>query len=535
MTVNSLLTQTEINAALLMTALVAPWISLLLLWVYPKRSACTEKTLSLIGFLIPALISLWLWSAFNTIGTGDVYQFNSVYDLGLGSWGIFLNIGLNGISMPLFVMATIVGLAAALYATQQVLEHNKEFLSLLLVMEAGLIAMFACRDVFFIYCFHEFALIPSFILMGVWGGKGRRTIAMEMTLYLMAGSLIVLLGLIALYHTLNLSSFDLVAIRTELSNLPPSEALQKNLFGLLLVGLGVLVSLFPFHSWAPRAYATAPASLAMLHAGVLKKFGLYLLIQLVLPIFPVGAHYWAPWLTWLALGNLILIGMVTIAQKDLKSMLGYSSVMHMGYVFLGLVAYTQQGIGAAVMIMFAHGLSVALLWMLADCVESRTGTTDMPLMGGLITKTPVLAGFFVAAILASAGLPGFVNFWGELTLFVALWAYKPWVMLVALAGIILSAIYGLRAVSAIFMGQPSEYMHHRERHHTLTDLSARERLPAILLLTLLIFTGIWPRVFTDRLNEAVVELTTPRVMQVLDESPSSDWAIETEATSSTNP
>ena len=284
--------------------------------------------------------------------------------------------------------------------------------------------------------------------------------------------------------------------------------MQNNIFALLLFGFGILVSLFPFHSWAPKGYAVAPTGAAMLHAGVLKKFGLYGLLQIAVPLLPSGAEHWFPWIFWLALGNIILIGLVTMAQKDLKMMLGYSSVMHMGYAFLGIACFSVAGAGGAILMMVAHGLSVALLFMLSTCVYHRSQTFDLSSMGGLATKAPVLAGFFVAAMMASIGLPGFGNFWGEFTIFVALaeTGMTKWIVVPAAIGIVISAIYGLRAVSNIFFGQAKESFRVRLESGEITDLQSFEKLPACILIGGLLLTGIFPRIVSDDANRELTVL-----------------------------
>ena len=267
---------------------------------------------------------------------------------------------------------------------------------------------------------------------------------------------------------------------------------QKHIFGLLMFGFGILVSLWPFHTWAPLGYGAAPSSAAMLHAGVLKKFGLYGLIQIALPLLPAGGTAavviplpWLPgihttWiglLAWLALGNVLVIGLVTMAQRDLKQMVGYSSVMHMGYAFLGIACLSVLGAGGVVMLMVAHGLSVALLFLLATSIHHRTQTFDLAEMGGLAQQAPVLAAFFTAATLASIGLPGFANFWGELTIFVALWKFSPWMTAAAVAGIVISAVYGLRAAARVFFGPPTPGVR-AGRRRAAAGRPAVERAPA---------------------------------------------------------
>jgi NADH-quinone oxidoreductase subunit M len=246
----------------------------------------------------------------------------------------------------------------------------------------------------------------------------------------------------------------------------------------------------------------------MLHAGVLKKFGLYGLVQIALPLLPDGLAHWSHPLAWLAVvGNVLIVGLITIAQRDLKQMIGYSSVMHMGYAFLGIAAGGIIGPGGVVLLMVAHGLSVALLFLLATAVHHRTHTFAMDEMGGLAQKTPVLAGFFVAATLASIGLPGFANFWGELTIFVALWKFSPLITALAVAGVVISAIYGLRSAARVFFGPATEQLTQVTNAHPPLDLSWKERLPALILFAALLFVGFWPKSITGPLDAALTSAT----------------------------
>jgi NADH-quinone oxidoreductase subunit M len=458
------------------------------------------------GFGIPALMALYAWANFAAAAKeSHGYAFVSDYPTGLGAFGIGLKLGLNGISLPLFVLAGTVGLAAGLVALQSTAERMKTYLLLLLVMLAGLMGTFASVDVFFFYFFHELALIPTFIMVGIWGGRDRTYAAMMMTIYLTLGAMLSLLGLIAIYVRSGATSFDLMALRDTLAARPLAEFTQRHIFGILLFGFGILVSLWPFHSWAPLGYGAAPSSAAMLHAGVLKKFGLYGLVQIALPLLPLGAFHWGHNLAVLAaVGNVLVIGLVTMAQKDLKQMVGYSSVMHMGYAFLGIAAGSVAGVGGVVMLMVAHGLSVALLFLLSTSVHHRAHTFDMDRIGGLAQGAPLLASLFLAATFASIGLPGFANFWGELPIFVALWGYSHALTVVALTGTIVSAVYGLRAVARVFFGPRSEALAGIAAAHPIGDLGWGEKIPAFLLVAALLFIGIWPRSLSTGINEALV-------------------------------
>lgn len=497
----------------LLAAIAAPLaLALLIALGLPKR---WSVRLAYVAFAIPLLLSLHTWWHFAAATKADGYAFLTSYNTGLAGLGINLKLGLNGISMPLFLMAGIVGFAAGLYAIQSQAERLKIYLMLLLIMQGGLMGVFASVDVFFFYFFHELALIPTFIMVGVWGGRDRSYAAMKMTIYLTLGAMISLMGLVALYVKSGANTFDLIQLRHYVTAHPLGETVQKNIFGLLMFGFGILVSLWPLHTWAPLGYGAAPSSNAMLHAGVLKKFGLYGLIQIALPLLPTGAAHWSHALAWLAVvGNVLVVGFITIAQRDLKQMIGYSSVMHMGYAFLGLATASAAGVGGVVLMMVAHGLSVALLFLLSTSVYHRTHTFALDEMGGLAAKAPVLAAFFVAATFASIGLPGLANFWGELVIFVALWKFSPLITALAVAGVVISAIYGLRAAARVFFGPASEHFSAVVAKHPPTDLRWNEKLPALILLAALLGIGFWPKSVSDPIDGAL----TPPAKQVARES-----------------
>jgi len=503
-------------ALLLPLSVAVPLVVALVILVFRGLSPLVVKSLAGLGFGFPFLCALVLAGAFGGAPVAEGgYRFVTRFSTGLDSFGIFLSFGLNGIGLPLFLLAGIVGLAAGLFVIHGTQERLNGYLGLLLFMHAGLMGIFSSIDIFFFYFFHELALIPTFIMIGIWGGTMRRVAAMEMTIYLTLGALLSLIGLVALYLSSGAERFDFIALREALSAQPLGETLQTNIFALLLFGFGILVSLFPFHSWAPRGYAAAPTAVAMLHAGVLKKFGLYGLIQLGAPLLPQGAASWVGVLVLLALGNILIIGLICLVQRNVKELIAYSSVMHMGLCFLGIATLGAMGVGGAVILMFAHGLSVALLFMLAQCIFRRSRTFDMEDMGGMASHTPVLAGFFIAAIFANIGLPGFANFWGEFVVFLSLYSLGPVVLTGAALGIIITAVYGLRAVAAIFFGPPSDLIKERASQGEMNDLGAVERIPAVLLLAALLIIGIYPRLLTDPLDAEVAALYPEPAERVL--------------------
>ena len=419
-------------------------------------------------------------------------------------WRLNFTLGVDGLSL-IMVLLTAIVLLAAVWFTGKIEQHEHAFYACLLLIAGGAIGAFASLDLFFFYAFHELALIPTFLLIGIWGSGNRYAAAWKITIYLATGSFILLLGLILLYRSVPEAarSFDLRVLQAAASAGQISAEAQRPIYLLLLIGFGILISLFPFHTWAPEAYASAPAPAAMLHAGVLKKFGLYGLLRIAVPMLPEGARHWAWLLIVLLLGNIIYVGLVTIAQKRLDWMLGYSSVMHMGYIFLGIASANLLGTNGAAILIFAHGLSIALLFAVAGEVRERTGTLLLSDLGGLGKVMP-LAGFaFGLGAFASIGLPGFANFTGEVMIFFGAFrngadmnGFHMFQVATALAvwGVVISAVYMLRAYRASFMGTTPE------RWTTLPDIARNLRVPIALLVAALLWLGFFPQTFVRLLT-----------------------------------
>jgi NADH-quinone oxidoreductase subunit M len=457
---------------------------------------------ALMAAALNLLVAALILSRFQYLAPG--FQFVSSFDVS-ANWQIHLAFGIDGLSLILVLLATIVTVAA-LWFSENVENYERAFYASLLLISGGVIGAFTSIDLFFFYAFHELALIPTFLLIGIWGSGNRSAAAWKITIYLTVGSFILLIGLILLYQAFPSASrtFDIRALQSMAAAHPIAPEAQRHIYLLLLVGFGILVSLFPFHSWAPEAYASAPAPAAMLQAGVLKKFGLYGLLRLAIPLLPDGAHYWTELLVILLLGNIIYIGLVTIAQRRLDWMLGYSSVMHMGYIFLGIASANILAATGAAALMFAHGLSIALLFAIAGQLRSRTGTLEFDDLGGLAKVMPFAGLAFGFAAFAAIGLPGFANFAGEIMIFFGAFR-NGWEMqrfhlfqiatVLALWGVVLSAVYMLRAYRRAFMGPMAE------RAKSLADLPSNLRAVVALLVGGLIWFGFFPQTF--------VQLVTP--------------------------
>ena len=445
-------------------------------------------------------------------------------------------VGIDGLSLMMVLLTTVVTLAA-IWMTPKVEHGENAFYSCLLLISAGALGAFISFDLFFFYAFHELALIPTFLLIGIWGhGENRVAAAWKITIYLAVGSFVLLIGLIGLYGSLPADSrtFDLIKLRelaATTGGLAP--AAQKWIFPLLLAGFGILISLFPFHTWAPQAYAAAPTPATMLHSGVLKKFGLYGLIRIAVPLLPVGMQAWMNVLLVLLIGNVLYVGYVTIAQKRLDMMLGYSSVMHMGYIFLGISSLNLIGLTGASIMMFAHGLSIAVLFAAVGEIRIRTGTLRMDELGGLAKKMPFLAIAFGLATFASIGLPGFANFASELMVFfgafgsgsgasgmeaglVRKFDLHQIATVCGLWGVVVSAIYMLRAYRRVFLGQlqlaPADDDVHD--YSFAADLFGHRRWSFALLLAGLLVVGFQPRLLVDPLKPVLNHLLPVNVSDV---------------------
>src|SRR5438132_1730097 len=433
----------------------------------------------------------------------EQHDFQEVTSFPISSeWHLSFTTGIDGLSLALVLLAAIVTVAAVWFAGK-IDKYQNAFYACLLFISGGAIGAFASLDLFFFYAFHELALIPTFLLIGIWGRDNRVAAAWKITIYLAIGSFILLIGLILLYQSVPVTSrsFDIRALTVAAgSGQIPSDA-QRHIYLLLIIGFGILISLFPFHTWAPEAYASAPAPAAMLHAGVLKKFGLYGLLRLAIPLLPEGARQWTGLLVVLLLGNIIYVGLVTIAQKRLDWMLGYSSVMHMGYIFLGIASASILGATGAVVLMFAHGLSIALLFAIAGELRKRTDTLILDELGGFGKVMPFAGLAFGLGAFAAIGLPGFANFAGEILIFFGAFQ-NGWEMerfhifqiatVLGLWGVVISAVYMLRAYRKTFMGTlPERFRGWKE----LVDLRPALRVPVTLLVGALLCYGFFPQSF----------------------------------------
>lgn len=409
-------------------------------------------------------------------------------------------VGADGLSLTMALLTVLVTLAAL----WSLVDKERIYYTSTLLIASGALGAFLCTDIFFLYAFHELALIPTFLMIALFGHGDKKDAAWRITIYLGVGSLILLAGLLGVVWYCSPEkgklTFDLLALKPLAADAPYAKYAAANFF-VLLVGFGTLVSLFPFHSWAAPAYAAAPTPIAMMHAGVLKKFGLYGLIRIALPLLPTGAS--TPWvqhaLLYMLLGNILVMGFVTLHQRRLDGLLANSSVMHMGYIFLGLASGNALGQNGAVLLMFAHGISVALLFMLCGRLRNQLGTLEFDKLGGLAGNAPFLSLIFGVGAFASIGLPGLANFAGEVLIFLSTFknfqasegfTFLQITTILSLWGVVISAVYMLRAYRKIFFGQPSA-------GHFMSDPSLLQRVPMFLLAAVLLVVGLYPAILLN--------------------------------------
>jgi len=491
--------------------LVIPFLAALLIALIPGNYRFVIRSVALLATLISAVLAVKLFLLFDPDATGFQFATNIPW---VPSLGIQFRIGVDGINLGLILMGALVAFAATCLS-KEIKSREKEFYFLLMVMAGGILAAFASLDLFFFYFFHELALVPTFIMIGVWGHGERKNFAtFQITLYLSLGALLALTGLIALYLQLPAGqrTFDMVEMAKLFGAKPMAAAAQKSIFPLLLFGFGILVSLWPFHTWAPLGYGCAPTPTAMLHAGVLKKFGLYGLIRIAIPLMPEGAKSWMHLLALLCLGNILYCGWVAMRQRDFNLLLGNSSVAHMGIAFLGLASLSLIGVTGTVLVMIAHGFLAALAFGLSGYLRQQLGTLEIGEMGGLIKKLPIVVTVMIMALFAGCGLPGFANFPGELLVMFGAWkGMGKFVSVAAWGALIVGAIYALRAVRDIWHGPlrerwTSEPLLDARDSSGFSFFNAWRKVPFLLLLGCLLVFGFYPQWLVARIEPSVARV-----------------------------
>jgi NADH-quinone oxidoreductase subunit M len=498
---------------LLSLIVLAPLVAAASLLMVPDRSRGTVRMIALAGALVSLAGSLLAAGAYD-LGTGGV-QLREQLDV-LPSLGIAWKLGADGWGIALLLLTAIINFAGV-FATWTMEERSKEFYALLQLLVTGVFGVFVSLDLFIFFLFYEIAVLPMYLLIGIWGTSkevpragplafvwdrldigGREYAAMKLTLMLLMGSALILAGFLGMVGEAGGRSWDLEVLQS----FEFSRGLQMWAFPALWVGFGSLAGLFPFHTWSPDGHASAPTAVSMLHAGVLMKLGAFGVIRVGMVCLPEGTHEWAAIVGTVAVINVVWGALSAAGQTDLKYVIAYSSVSHMGIVMLGAATLTASGWNGAVFQMVAHGVMTGLFFALVGLIYGRAHSREIFKMGGFAARMPAAAVFFTIAGLSSLGMPGMAGFAAELLVFVGAWeSAHSWWAVPAIAGAFITALYVLRAVRAIFLGAgPSE-----EDYPDLSDAAGTEWVALLTLGGCIILFGVAPDLILRFIDRSTTE------------------------------
>lgn len=477
-----------------------PLIGAILVFVAGK-SITIIRWLSLIFSGIPVILIVMLLFAFqwgSALPAGETFadpQFYESYEW-IPSLGVSYIVGIDGISLPLLLITPLLTFLSILFSWD-VTTRPKEYFGLMLVMQVGITGVFVLMDYFVFYIFWEIVLIPMYFLIGIWGGPNKDYAAIKFFIYTHVASLVMLLAIMAIYFQAGASTFSMI----ELGHIAPgfATAFQIIAFGAFLFGFGVKMPMVPFHTWLPDAHVEAPTAGSVLLAGLLLKMGGYGLIRVAIPTLPDGATALAPLMAVIGIVSILYAAIVCLAQRDLKKMVAYSSVSHMGFVMVGFATLGEIGMVAGVFQMFAHGLVTAVLFMSCGVVQHHCGTRIIQSLGGISQKMPKLATLMTSGFLASLGLPGLVSFAAEFLIFYSIFqSWGLWI-LVPIASVAITAGYYLWALQRAMFGPLTERISTSGIH----DANWYESVPMAILIALIALFGIFPAIIMSRIGDAV--------------------------------
>ena len=462
------------------------------------------------AFLVSALTflaSIPLWTAFDTARRGMQFEEKVAW---IPSLGISYHLGVDGVSALLILMTTFLSAIAILSSFSSITTRVKSYMATLLVLETGMIGVFASLDLVLFYIFWEATLIPMYLVIGVWGGPRRIYAAVKFILYTVAGSLLMLVAILYLYFSYHAAfgqyTFDLL----RLYDTPIGGQAELWLFAAFALAFAIKVPMFPFHTWLPDAHVEAPTAGSVILAGVLLKMGTYGFLRFAMPLFPEATRTFAPWIIALAVIGIIYGALVAMVQPDMKKLVAYSSVSHLGFVMLGLFALNTQGIQGSVLQMLNHGLSTGALFLAVGIIYERRHTREISEFGGLAAILPWFAALFLIVCLSSLGLPGLNGFIGEFLILLGAFRMNPYVAGIAATGVILAAVYLLWMYERVMFGPVKD-----EKNRGLRDLTTREFWTLAPVILLILWIGVFPNPFLRRLDtasSALMERVNARVM-----------------------
>jgi NADH-quinone oxidoreductase subunit M len=489
-------------------AVFIPAVGAALCMVWPRDDETGVKVIALLSSLVALGFGVYVFAHFNYDHTSTLqYAVNR-------SWIDVINaryhIGVDGISLPLFGLSLFITPLCIVYSWDHFPEpHNpKAFLTLILVLEVGMVGTFVAEDLILFFVFFELVLLPMYFMIGVWGGPNRQYAAIKFFLFTLFGSALMILSFLALYFKAG-QTFDIPTLIRIAAHLP--HGTQVLIFAGLFMGFAIKVPMFPFHTWLPDAHTEAPTVGSVLLAAILLKLGTYGFVRIAIPILPDAARTWAPWIGLLAVIGIIYGALGCLAQKDLKRLIAFSSVAHMGFVMLGIATLTTYGINAAIFGMVAHGLITGMLFFVAGSIQERFGTRELARLGGLLKQAPRLGWILGFCAFASLGLPGLAGFWGEFPAILSSFspaaglnvtAFRGY-MVVAALGTVFAAGYLLWMYQRTAFGNVKSEFEHEHIH----DVHVPEYIAWAPMLVLILGLGIVPSLVFRQTNGPVTTVT----------------------------
>jgi NADH-quinone oxidoreductase subunit M len=468
-----------------------PIVAGLLILMIPAERKTEVRVTALAAATFALLLSIWAYFSYDTAVGG--YQFIEKYTW-LPALGISYHVGLDGLNAPLVLLTGVVMFTGVLISWG-IDDRPREFFAFLFILATGVFGVFVALDLFMLFFFYEIAVFPMYLLISIWGWKvTREYAAMKLTLYLFIGSVIALVGALAMYFTSGLGTFDMLALETA----GFSPAFQKLWFPFVFFGFAVLGGIFPFHNWSPDGHVAAPTAVSMFHAGVLMKLGAFAALRVGIMLLPEGAkaHMW--WIILLALVNVVYGAFIAMVQTDFKYVIGFSSVSHMGLVMMGFATLSREGLIGSGVQMFSHGVMTALFFAVVGMVYDQAHTREIPKLGGFRKVMPLVVIAFIVGGLVSMGMPGFSGFIAEFPIFMGVWKTYPWIALVAAISIVITASYIIRIIGKVFFGQlPEEFEGHAH------DVTVLDKVALVVLSVILIGVGVYPSVMVPLVQSGV--------------------------------
>jgi NADH-quinone oxidoreductase subunit M len=454
----------------------------MLLLLFPAHRMREIRIFALIGASIALGLSVWAYFSYDQVLGG--YQLIERYEW-IPRLGIAYHVGVDGMNLPLVLLTGVVIFTGVLISWG-IDDRPREFFAFLFILATGVFGVFVALDLFMLFFFYEIAVFPMYLLISIWGWKvTREYAAMKLTLYLFIGSVIALIGGLAMYFASGATSFGLLDLETA----GFSIAFQRFWFPFVFFGFAVLGGIFPVHNWSPDGHVAAPTAVSMFHAGVLMKLGAFASLRVGIMLLPEGAKFWAPLVLGLATVNVVYGAFIASVQTDFKYVIGFSSVSHMGLVLLGFATLNPDGITGAGVQMFSHGVMTALFFAVVGMVYDRAHTREIPKLGGFMKAMPLAGIAFIIGGLVSMGMPGFSGFIAEFPIFMGLWQRQPVIALVAAISIVITAGYIMRVVGRVFFGDmPQEFEGH------ITPIKLQDKVALVILSAILVIVGVYPRI-----------------------------------------